>query len=152
MRKRILRFNQKDSGIRNRIVITAVVMIFLLVPFAVSQPQKYFYHSDREVKLEGVIQKTEEERRYRGRARFLIIKVKDKASQEIYHVELCPDWFLDFDLQPGRPVQITGSLIRRGKDPHILARKITYNDRTKELRDKYGFPNWRGGRWKRGKG
>ncbi len=131
--------------IKSTTIIWGGILFFLMVSPAMSQPNKYFYHSDREIILEGTIQHSEEEPRYRGRAQFLIIHIKDKAAGEIFSVELCPEWFLDWDLQPGQQVKITGSVTRRGGElRHIIARKITFEDRIKELRDKYGFPNWRG--------
>jgi hypothetical protein len=135
---------------RTGIFLAGIVFFLLLAPPVLSQPHKSFYRADREMVLEGTLQHVNAEQRYRGRSRFLIIKIRDKTTQDIYNVELCPEWFLDWDLQPGEPVKITGSLTRRRDDSrHVIARLINYKDRTRELRDKYGFPNWRGGRRRR---
>ncbi len=130
--------------------MTGIGLFFLTVSPVMSQPHKYFYHADQEIVLEGIIQDAEAEQRYRGRSRFLIIEVEEKDTRERYTVELCPDWFLEWDLKKGETVTIIGSVTRRRGDYFlIIARKITYKDRTKELRDKYGFPNWRRGRRRR---
>jgi hypothetical protein len=139
-----------DKYIQTVAVVFGALLIFLMASPAMGQPHKYFYHADREIVLEGIIQNTEAEQRYRGRSQFLIIFVKGRSTQENFIVELCPAWFLDWDLLAGQPVKITGSVTqRRGEFRLIIARKITYKERTKELRDKYGFPNWRGGRRRR---
>ena len=96
------------------------------------------------------------EPRYKDTSPFLIVSLKEKNTKQLYQVEVSPVWFFDYDFHKGESLIITGSLYSTGeKSLNLIAREIQFKGEILALRDKHGFPNWRGGKTlskRRGKG
>ncbi|MEJ2083500.1 MAG: TonB-dependent receptor plug domain-containing protein, partial [Acidobacteriota bacterium] len=63
---------------------------------------------------------------------------------------LGPSWYideLDLELAVGELVRVTGSRTERAEEPALVACRITWGDKTAELRDEEGQPLWSG--WRR---
>lgn len=130
----------------------ACLLPCLIARMSFGQESKHFYDVDSEKKIEGKIQEIKMEPRYKGSAPFLVIKLEEKGTQVVYHVEVSPIWFFDQDFHKGEDLTVIGSYyLSDGKTPSIIAREIRHRGSTLALRDKHGFPNWRGGQMK-GKG
>lgn len=125
---------------------TISFLLFFVSPFLSAQPNKYFYNVDREVTLTGTIQKISLEPRYQGTAPFLSIILKEKQTGREYLVEVSPVWFFEKNCFPGEEIKIVGSLSMRGNPNLVMARTIIYHGEEIIVRDKHGFPTWRGGR------
>ena len=134
--------------IRNYVILTAISMILHIAP-GYSQKSLHFYDVDKEIKIEGAIQKIVMEARYADKTPFLILVVSDKKTGNAYNVEISPVWFFSQDFHAGEFLRITGSTYEEGKVRHLIARQIQFKGKRLELRDKNGFPNWRGGPGKR---
>jgi len=90
------------------------------------------------------------EPRYENTAPFLILALEKKDTQQKYIVEVSPAWFFDHDFHKGENIAVTGSLyLTKEKTQNIIAREIQFRGETLVLRDKRGFPNWRGGPMKK---
>lgn len=140
-----------------RIVIITFCLISLEIGLpAIRQEKQHFYNVDKEIKVEGTIEKIIMEPRYKDTAPFLIVALKEKKTQHLYQVEVSPVWFFDYDFHQGESLVITGSLYQTGENRfNLIAREIQFKGELFTLRDKHGFPNWRGGKSlqkKRGKG
>jgi len=114
-----------------------------------SQPGEHFYNVDKEISLTGTIQKIIMEPRYRDRAPFLIIKLEEKKTKKTYTVEISPVWFFEKDFHQGESLHVTGSLSAKGDKNLVMARVVKFRGEMIVLRDKHGFPSWRGGRWQK---
>jgi hypothetical protein len=124
----------------------------LFISVFLGQESRHFYNVDSEKKIDGRIQEIKMEPRYKGTAPFLIIKLEEKVTHTVYNVEVSPIWFFDHDFHKGEDLTVVGSYyLSEGKTPNIIARELRYRGSTLALRDKHGFPNWRGGQMK-GKG
>ena len=108
-------------------------------------PQGQFYNLDTERQLEGVIQEVLFEPLYPDRAPFLVIVLKENATDTIFRVEVSPAWFFNYDLHQGEPVKVTGSYYVKNAASCLIARRLQAGGETFLLRDSRGFPNWRGG-------
>jgi len=86
------------------------------------------------------------EPRYENTAPFLVIGLEEKTSGKLYMVEISPAWFFDRDFHKGESLQVTGSLSNRADQALVIARLVTWQGEMTAVRDKHGFPNWRGGR------
>lgn len=135
-----------------------ILLLFLLlisVPFY-GQKTQHFYNIDTEIRVEGTIQEIIMEPRYKDTSPFLVVLLEEKKTQKIYQVEISPVWFFDRDFYKGESLTVKGSLYSSdGKSLNIIAREVQARGETLFLRDKHGFPNWRGGKSqmkKRGKG
>ena len=134
------------------LLILACLLPCLIIGMSFGQESKHFYDVDSEKKIEGKIQEIKMEPRYKGSAPFLVIKLEEKGTQMVYNVEVSPIWFFDQDFHNGEDLTVVGSYyLSDGKTPNIIAREIHHRGSTLALRDKHGFPNWRGGQMK-GKG
>jgi len=106
-----------------------------------------FYQPSRELRIEGVIRRVTRESKHRNTSRFLLVEVEVRGTGEVYLAELCPVWFCEFPLNPEESIVVTGALVHRDNETlALLAREIEYGGRLLRLRDKNGFPLWRGGR------
>jgi RecG-like helicase len=127
-------------------------MIFAMIYFLIalpsfSQKTEHFYNVDKEITLEGKIQKIAMEPRYENRSPFLIITVEEKDTKKLYIVEISPVGFFDQDFHKGEHLMITGSLTSsEGTETAVIAREVQSGGETFILRDKHGFPTWRGGK------
>ena len=134
------------------LLIMACLLPCLIIGVSFGQESQHFYAVDSEKKIEGKIQEIKMEPRYKGSAPFLVIKLEEKGTQTVYNVEVSPIWFFDQDFHKGEDLTVVGSYyLSDGKTPNIIAREIQHGGSTLALRDKHGFPNWRGGKMK-GKG
>ena len=124
------------------------VMILLLVSLpSFGQNTEHFYNVDKELRVEGKIQKIVMEPRYKDNSPFLIVTLEEKDTKKLYTVEISPIGFFDQDFHKGEHLIVTGSLTSSGeKEMNIIARQVQSKGETFILRDKHGFPTWRGGK------
>ena len=130
---------------KNRLL--AAVLIFLFsAGLGFGQEKEHFYNVDTEVTFRGVVKNIHFEPRYKDRAPFVIILFEEKKNQKMYTVEISPSWFLTQDLHQGEDLKITGSIYSdKEGNQNVIARRIQFQGETLILRDKHGFPQWRGG-------
>lgn len=124
------------------------MVILLLTSFsAFGQKTEHFYNVDKEIRIEGKIQKIVMEPRYKDTAPFLIVYLEEKDTKKLYTVEISPVWFFDQDFHQGEHLTVTGSLTSSGENGlNLIAREVQMRGDTLILRDKHGFPTWRGGK------
>lgn len=126
--------------------MTLILMFFTTLAFTEPQHMQHFYNVDKEVKVEGTIQQISMEPLYKSRAPFLIVILEQKDTRQLYRVEISPAWFFEHDLHQGESLVVIGSLYTTDESTkNIIAREIRFKGETLILRDKHGFPNWRGG-------
>lgn len=133
-------------------VKTLILLLFILTGsygIANAQPDKHFYNIDNEVDLNGTIQKIIIQPLYKDRSPFLVITLAEKKTNKTYTVELSPTWFFEKDFHKGESLHVTGSLTAKGKQNIVMARMVKFKGEIIVLRDKHGFPNWRGSRWQK---
>lgn len=124
-------------------------MAILLFASFLSSGQKteHFYNVDKEIHVEGKIQKIVMEPRYKHNSPFLIVTLEEKDTKKLYTVEISPVGFFDQDFHKGEHLVVTGSLTSSGENGmNIIAREVQSKGETYILRDKHGFPTWRGGK------
>ncbi len=132
---------------RRRTGWIAVIILFMAVPISSGQDIKHFYNVDKELRVEGTIQKIIMEPRYKDTAPFLVVLLEEKNTKKIYTVEISPVWFFDHDFHQGEELAVTGSLYMSGENNlSIIAREVQSQGEILILRDKHGFPNWQGGK------
>lgn len=130
-----------------------LVLLLACAGSAFSQTTPHFYNVDKEIKVEGTIQEIIMEPRYKMTAPFLIIILEEKDTKKRYHVELSPAWFFEQNFHKGENLVVVGSLYSTGENTqNIIAREVSFRGETLILRDKHGFPNWRGGQMMKRKG
>jgi len=134
-----------------------LLLAFLLISISsYGQKTQHFYNVDKEITVEGTVQEIIMEPRYKDTSPFLVILLEEKKTRKLYQVEISPVWFFDHDFHKGENLTVKGSLYSSdGKSLNIIAREVQSRGETLFLRDKHGFPNWRGGKGqtkKRGKG
>lgn len=78
---------------------------------------------------------------------FVYINLSVKDGETI-KIEMAPHWFIPVQFSKKDHVTVTGSKVEVDKKTVIIAQSIQIEEQTILLRDKYGFPLWRG----RGKG
>ncbi|MFC2156383.1 hypothetical protein ACFLT9_00970 [Acidobacteriota bacterium] len=133
----------------NKIFVVLTIFTILLCTTGFAQKTSHFYDVDKEIKFTGTIQRILMESRYEEKAHFLILIVFDKKSGKTYTVEVSPVWFFSQDFHAGETLRLTGSSFTEGGVHHMIARQIQFKGKRLELRDKHGFPNWRGGQKKK---
>ena len=131
-----------------------ILIILLIAPLSVdsiyAQNQQHYYNPDKEIKVEGSVQKIIMEPRYKNSAPFLIIILDENKTKQRFRIEISPTWFFDHDLHKGENMVVLGSLYKTGEnDLNIIAKQVRFRGENLILRDKHGFPNWRGGKMKR---
>jgi hypothetical protein len=85
----------------------------------------------------------DEKRRWPG------VHLKLKTKVDTFRVHLGPKWFIEkqkINLKVKDKVSITGSMVKIEEKPALIASAITIDDEVIRLRDKRGFPLWRGKR------
>jgi hypothetical protein len=111
-----------------------------------AQSVPHFYDVDAETRVEGAVQDIRLEPRYEGTAPFLILDLKEKKTARLFQVEISPAWFFSRDLHVGESLRIVGSLVSQPGQPALLiAREVMVQGEMITVRDKKGFPSWRGG-------
>lgn len=132
---------------RGRLVL---VLFLIFSGLALGQKTPHFYNVDKEITVEGKIQEITMEPRYKNTAPFLIVKLQDTKTNQIYNIELSPVWFFEQNFYKGEQLVVVGSLCSAGENiKSIIAREVRFRGETMVLRDKHGFPNWRGAKTKR---
>jgi hypothetical protein len=118
-----------------------------------AQTPQHFYNIDNERRVEGTIQEIVMEPRYSDSAPFLVLKLEEKGTNILFNVEVSPAWFFEHDFHKGESLTVIGSFYKTAeKKMNIIAREVQFKGQTLVLRDKHGFPNWRGGSQSSGKG
>jgi hypothetical protein len=127
-------------------VVWLVILLFMPIPFF-GQNTESFYNVDKEMRVDGKIQKIVMEPRYKDKSSFLIVFLEEKDTKKLYTVEISPVWFFDQDFHQGEQLTVIGSLTSSGENGlNIIAREVQLRGETLILRDKHGFPAWRGGK------
>ena len=135
---------------KRRLLLSVLLISILSHSFVFSQKSQHFYNVDKEIKVEGAIQKIIMEPRYKNTAPFLIVILKKKNTNQNYQVEISPIWFFEHDFHKGEKLVVTGSHYITGQNnQNIIARELRFRGEFLLLRDKHGFPNWRGGKMKK---
>ncbi len=129
--------------------IVLILVVFQCTIF--SQKPGHFYNVDTEKKIKGKIQNIVMESRYKDASPFLIVVVEEKKTEEVYNVEISPVRFFTHDFHKGEDLEVTGSLYSKEGEKNIIARQIRFRGEIIILRDKKGFPAWRGGEMKQKK-
>lgn len=132
---------------RTAALLTALLAAFFFQPgTATAQTGAHFYDVDAEVLIEGSVESIRFEPRYAGTAPFLVLGLRERKTDRILQVEVSPVWFFDRDFHQGESVRIIGSLVSQPGQPSLLiAREVTVQGETVTVRDRKGFPSWRGG-------
>lgn len=135
-----------------RLLIVCILLIFSFSPVSVfGQKSEHYYDVDKEIKIEGTVREILMEPRYKNTSPFLVVILERKDSKEECRVELSPKRFFNYDLHQGENLVVVGSFYSTAEQGmNIIAREIRFRGEILLLRDKHGFPNWRGGRKKRG--
>lgn len=127
-----------------------MALILIFSGLALGQKTPHFYNVDKEIRVEGTIQEITMEPRYKNTSPFLIVKLKDTKTQQMYNIELSPVRFFEQNFYKGEHLEVVGSLYLSGENNlNIIAREVRFRGETLILRDKHGFPNWRGGKMKK---
>lgn len=143
---------------RNRLLASFLLSLGLVAGLFFAQTPQHFYNIDNEKRVDGTIREIIMEPRYKDSAPFLIIRLEEKDTHIVYSVEVSPVWFFAYDFHKGEGLAVFGSFYSTEEGQmNIIAREIRFKGETLVLRDKNGFPNWRGGQTggkvrKRGKG
>jgi hypothetical protein len=131
---------------RKRIFILSLLVLGVAARFSFAQTPQHFYNVDNERRVEGSIQEIIMEPRYSDSAPFLVLKLEEKGTHILYNVEVSPAWFFEHDFHKGEDLTVIGSFYASdAKKMNIIAREVQIKGQTLVLRDKHGFPHWRGG-------
>ncbi len=134
---------------REKIKIIAWVSLALFWSLAFGQDQAHYYNLDTEKTIKGAIQEIKMEPRYKDSSPFLIVILEEKDTGQIYTVEISPVRFFFQDFHKGENLEVVGSLYSKEDGSlNIIARQIRFQGEIITLRDKLGFPAWRGGEMK----
>lgn len=130
--------------------LSIFIMVYLLGFWSFSsdqEPQKplHFYNVDTEKKIKGTIQEIIMEPRYKDSSPFLIIRLEEKKTHQKFIVEISPVRFFTHDFHKGEELEVVGSLYSKEGSQNIIARQMRFRGEIIILRDKHGFPAWRGG-------
>lgn len=130
--------------------LSLFIMVYFLGFWSFSsgqEPQKplHFYNVDTEKKIKGTIQEIIMEPRYKGSSPFLIIRLEEKKTHQKFIVEVSPVRFFTHDFHKGEELEVVGSLYSKEGSQNIIARQMRIRGEIIILRDKHGFPAWRGG-------
>jgi len=130
--------------------LSLFIMVYLLGFWSFSsdqEPQKplHFYNVDTEKKIKGTIQEIIMEPRYKDSSPFLIIRLEEKKTHQKFIVEISPVRFFTHDFHKGEELEVVGSLYSKEGSQNIIARQMRFRGEIIILRDKHGFPAWRGG-------
>ncbi|MGD2245954.1 MAG: hypothetical protein PVI11_05335 [Candidatus Aminicenantes bacterium] len=125
--------------------------LFVFLDAILCQTTGHFYNVDTENKINGTIHRIIMEPRYKDASPFLIVVMEEKKTKEMYNVEISPVRFFTHDFHKGEVLEVTGSEYSTDGQKNIIARQIRYRGEVIMLRDKKGFPAWRGGKMKQRK-
>lgn len=120
--------------------------LLLVLPAWAGQAE-HFYDVDTEVRIEGTVREIVFEARYKSRAPFVVLSLEEAGTGQAFRIEIGPSWFFGEDVHAGERVAVVGSLVRtEGDVKHVIARELRFRGETMIVRDRRGFPEWRGGR------
>ena len=134
---------------RRLVVMVSWLLWFGLQVFPVPQvgQGKHFYNVDKEITLKGKIIEIKMEACYPGQPKFLILYIEEEKTGRKFIVEVSPTWFFERNFHQGEPVELKGSLVKESDEgSYVIAREMRCQGELFILRDKHGFPTWRGGR------
>ena len=114
--------------------------------FPTGQTPPHFYDSEKEIQVDGTIIKIGMEPRYKEASPFIVLTLSQKGTEALFQVEVSPVWFFEQNFFQGEPMRVIGSLSSGEGINHIIARRIRIGGDWLILRDKHGFPQWRGGK------
>jgi hypothetical protein len=139
------------------VIVSVLVLISAASGLGRQQGPAPFYSVDTERSVEGTVRDIILEPRYGDRAPFLTLVVEAKGDARTFIVEVSPAWFFDHDVHKGEKVKIVGSYYIKDGASHLIARQVQAGGETFVVRDRRGFPSWRGGPgkgkgWRRGQG
>jgi len=124
-----------------------ILFLFFTTLFSYGQKKEHFYNVDKEVTVKGSIKEIKMEPLYKNTSPFLIVILEEKKTKNTFNVEISPVWFFDHDFHQGESLVIRGSLYQsEDSAQNIIAREVQFSGQILLLRDKHGFPNWRGGK------
>lgn len=133
---------------RARIILMLLAVLYIHPLYVPAQEKPHFYDLDKEVTLKGKVEQIVLEPRYENSANFLVLIVKSDEGAD-YACEISPSWFFTKDFHKGEHLTLVGSLsVDEGGKNHLIARQLKFQGEMMVLRDKNGFPNWRGGKGK----
>jgi len=135
---------------KNRYVILLLSLLWLQAA-VLGQEKDHYYNLDTEKKVRGTIQQIVMEPRYKDSSPFLIVILEEKKTKEMFNVEISPVRFFSQDFYKGEELEVVGSVYSKNGQKNIIARQIRYRGEIFMLRDKHGFPAWRGGEMKQQK-
>lgn len=101
--------------------------------------------------LEGVVSKVSIQKGYHHHD-FLYLSLIPKKQSIPVQIEVAPLWFVPVPLKSGDRLTVVGARIKVDDQPLIIAQYLILNKKKISLRDDYGFPLWRGGKRRAGKG
>lgn len=104
-----------------------------------------FYNVDTERRIDGVIRDIIFESRYESAPPFLVLILEERRTGRVFNVEVSPAGFFTQDFHKGEHARITGSFYSRDSELFLIAREIRAGGEIFRVRDRKGFPNWRGG-------
>jgi len=132
------------------------LFLFLSTIFSYGQKKEHYYNVDKEVTVKGTIKEIKMEPLYKNTSPFLIVILEENKTKTIFNIEISPVWFFDHDFHQGEYLVVKGSSYSSEENvQNIIAREVQFSGQTLLLRDRHGFPNWRGGKgqtlrkWKR---
>lgn len=126
-----------------------LLLSLMIVQTAVlGQETGHYYNVDNEKKVRGTIQKIVMEPRYKDNSPFLIVILEERKTKEMFNVEISPVRFFSQDFHRGEEMEVVGSIYSTDGQKNIIARQIRFRGEIFMLRDKHGFPAWRGGEMK----
>jgi hypothetical protein len=129
--------------------LMAAVLLLYALPGLAGQAG-HFYDVDTEVRIEGTVREVSFELLYKDRAPFVMLTMEKSGSGQKFLIETGPSWFFGEDLHAGQTVAVVGSLVRaEGDIKYVIAREIRFGGETIVVRDRSGFPEWRGGKAQR---
>lgn len=132
----------REGAMRGRLALAAFLLFAL--PAWTGQAEHY-YDVDAEVRIEGSVRELAFEHRYEDRAPFVVLALEESGTGQKYRIEIGPSWFFGKDLHAGEKVAIVGSLVRtEGDTKFVIAREVRFQGETLIVRDRRGFPEWRG--------
>jgi hypothetical protein len=138
------------SGMKKINLIMLVYFLYLPFMMPAQSSLKHFNLSTIKT-IEGAISKVSIQKGYHHHD-FLYITLISKKHSTPVQIEVAPLWFVPVKLKSGDRLTVVGARIRIDDKPLIIAQYLILNKKKISLRDDYGFPLWRGGRRRAGKG
>ena len=132
-----------------RLLVASGLLLFVwqLVPAPQVGQRRHFYNVDKEITLKGKIIEIKMETCYPGQPKFLVLYIEEEKTGRKFIVEVSPIWFFERDFHQGESIELKGSLVNESdKSSYVIAREMRCQGELFILRDKHGFPTWRGGR------